>query len=495
MPRDRRNQGNVMFERYTEKARRVIFYGRYEASQLGQPYIETEHLLLGILREDKALANRFLRPPTTVESVRSQIASHTPVREKISTSVDLPLSNECKRVLAYAPQEAERLGHNHIGTEHLLLGLLREENCFAKQILAGLGITLAKVREELAKVPPEKSEGSVPKTQSLSGLCVDLTQRASDGELEPVVGRDLEIEAVIEVLCRKERRNPILLGGQGVGKRAIVHAFAQRIANRMVPSALADMRVLALSPEVLAAWNPSREKFEELAKVLGAAAASENLILFVDGLRGSPSASKKVPGQELTGVMRFVLQETKTLCIAVTAEEEYKAACENYPGLENLFRPLHVKQMDGQQVLAALQVHKERFERFHGVRFSEDALDCAVGNADQYLKERALPGKALELLDSAAATVKARFENDESLPEEIKACKARLKFIVTRLENAVGNHELTKVSFYTEEETKERMNLAELEKKFGLENQSVPSVTRADVEQLIARWKTYPYSP
>ncbi|MBS1804803.1 MAG: hypothetical protein JST28_15675 [Acidobacteria bacterium] len=485
-----------MFERYTEKARRVIFYGRYEASQFGQPYIETEHLLLGLLREDKALGNRFLRPPNTVESIRRQIESHTPVREKISTSVDLPLSNECKRAMAYAAEEAERLRHNHIGTEHLLLGLLREENCFAQQLLAGVGITLAKTREEVAKVPPDRSGETVsaPMTQRLGELCVDLTQRALDGDLEPVLGRDVEVQAIIEVLCRKERRNPVLLGGKGVGKSAIVHAFAQRVADGKVPTALADMRVLALSPEALAAWNPGREKFEELAKVLGTAAASENLILFVDGLRGSTGVAKSVPGQELTGVMRFILQETKTLCIAVAAEEEYRAACENYPGLDKLFRLLHVRQLAGEQVLAVLRVHKEKFERFHGAGLSEDALQCAVANADRYLKERVLPGKALELLDSAAAAVKARSENDESLPGELKACKARLKFIAARLENAVGNHELEKVRFYTEEQLKEQNNLAELEKKFGLENQPVPTVTWADVEQVIAKWNSYPYS-
>src|SRR3954469_12680267 len=213
-----------MFERYTEKARRVIFFARYEASQFGSPYIETEHLLLGLLREDKALTNRFLRSHASVESIRKQIEAHTTIREKVSTSVDLPLSNECKRVLAYAAEEAERLGHQHIGSEHLFLGLLREKNCFAQQILAERGFELEKVRDEISKVPAEKS-GSIRSTspgQSLGELCVDLTQKAMDSELEPVVGRDVEVDAVIEILCRKERRNPMLLGGRGVGKRAIV---------------------------------------------------------------------------------------------------------------------------------------------------------------------------------------------------------------------------------------------------------------------------------
>ena len=202
-----------MFERYTEKARRVIFFARYEASQFGSPYIETEHLLLGLLREDKALTNRFLRSHATVESIRKQIEQHTTVREKVSTSVDLPLSNECKRVLAYAAEEAERLSHKHIGTEHLLLGLLREEKCFAAEILHERGLRLATIREELQRTTQEKvpqqtssSGGKQGRNQEQSLLAEfsrDLTQAAADQQLDPLVGRDGEVERVIQIICRR----------------------------------------------------------------------------------------------------------------------------------------------------------------------------------------------------------------------------------------------------------------------------------------------------
>ncbi len=176
-----------MFERYTEKARRVIFFARYEASQFGSPYIETEHLLLGLLREDKALANRFLRSQANIESIRKQIEAQTTIREKVSTSVDLPLSTECKRVLAYAAEEAERLGHKHIGTEHLLLGLLREDKSFAAEILHGRGLRLATVREEISRATGEKAPTSRPKESSLlSEFSRDLTQTASEGTLDPL---------------------------------------------------------------------------------------------------------------------------------------------------------------------------------------------------------------------------------------------------------------------------------------------------------------------
>src|ERR1039458_7729539 len=220
-----------MFERYTEKARRVIFFARYEASQFGSPYIETEHLLLGLLREDKALTNRFLRSHASVESIRKQIEGHTTIREKVSTSVDLPLSNECKRVLAYAAEEAERLGHKHIGTEHLLLGLLREEKCFAAEILQERGLKLTQIRDELARVTQEKAPPQQRQRESslLAEFSRDLTQAAMDGQLDPLVGRDGELERVVQILCRRTKNNPVLIGEPGVGKTAIVEGLAQRI--------------------------------------------------------------------------------------------------------------------------------------------------------------------------------------------------------------------------------------------------------------------------
>src|SRR6266478_5195807 len=193
-----------MFERYTEKARRVVFFGRYEASELGSPYIESEHLLLGLLREDKALTNRFLGSLDSVESIRKQIEGHTTIHEKIPTSVDLLLSNECKRVLAYAAEEAKRLRHKHIGTEHLLLGLLREEKCFTAEILFERGLRLSTIREELARTSQEKAQPQRQRESSLlSEFSRDLTQSAMDNQLDPLVGRDGEVDRVIQILCRQ----------------------------------------------------------------------------------------------------------------------------------------------------------------------------------------------------------------------------------------------------------------------------------------------------
>ncbi len=243
-----------MFERYTEKARRVIFFARYEASQFGSPYIETEHLLLGLLREDKALANRFLRSHAAIESIRKQIEAHPTIREKVSTSVDLPLSHECKRVLAYGAEEAERLNHKHIGTEHLLLGLLREEKCFAAEILHERGLRLSQVREEIQRSSSEKVASNRPKESSLlAEFSRDLTQAAIDGSLDPLIGRDYELERVVQILCRRTKNNPVLIGEPGVGKTAIVEGLAQKIADGDVPSFLSDKRILALDLSLIVA--------------------------------------------------------------------------------------------------------------------------------------------------------------------------------------------------------------------------------------------------
>ena len=275
-----------MFERYTEKARRVIFFARYEASQFGSPYIETEHLLLGLLREDKALTNRFLRSHASVESIRKQIEGHTTIREKVSTSVDLPLSNECKRVLAYAAEEAERLSHKHIGTEHLLLGLLREEKCFAAEILHERGLRLSTIREELARSSQEKSQPQRQRESSLlSEFSRDLTQAAMDNQLDPLVGREGELERVIQILCRRTKNNPVLIGEPGVGKTAIVEGLAQRIADGEVPSFLADKRILGLDLSLIVAGTKYRGQFEERLKtIMKELMESQNSIIFIDEL-------------------------------------------------------------------------------------------------------------------------------------------------------------------------------------------------------------------
>src|SRR5208337_412812 len=289
-----------MFERYTEKARRVIFFARYEASQFGSPYIETEHLLLGLLREDKALTNRFLRSHASVESIRKQIEGHTTIREKVSTSVDLPLSNECKRVLAYAAEEAERLSHKHIGTEHLLLGLFREE---------------------LARTSQEKSQPSQRNRESslLSEFSRDLTQSAMDNQLDPLVGRDSELERVVQILCRRTKNNPVLIGEPGVGKTAIVEGLAQRIADGEVPSFLADKLILALDLSLIVAGTKYRGQFEERLKtIMKELMESQNSIIFIDELHTLVGAGSAEGSLDAANILKPALSRGEIQCIGAT---------------------------------------------------------------------------------------------------------------------------------------------------------------------------------
>ena len=335
-----------MFERYTEKARRVIFFARYEASQFGSPYIETEHLLLGLIREDKALANRFLRSHAAVDSIRKQIEAHTTVREKVSTSVDLPLSHECKRVLAYAAEEAERLSHKHIGTEHLLLGLLREEKCFAAEILHERGLRLSTIREELARSQSEKLLSSRPKESSLlAEFSRDLTQSALDNALDPLIGRANELERVVQILCRRTKNNPVLIGEPGVGKTAIVEGLAQRIADGEVPSFLADKRILTLDLSLIVAGTKYRGQFEERLKtIMKELMDNQNAIIFIDELHTLVGAGSAEGSLDAANILKPALSRGEIQCIGATTPGEFRKSIEKDRSLERRFQPVFVAQ-------------------------------------------------------------------------------------------------------------------------------------------------------
>ena len=493
-----------MFERYTEKARRVIFFARYEASQFGSPYIETEHLLLGLLREDKALTNRFLRSHASVESIRKQIEGHTTIREKVSTSVDLPLSNECKRVLAYAAEEAERLSHKHIGTEHLLLGLLREEKCFAAEILMERGLRLPTIREELQRTTQDKPTaaqqqqskqqraGNAPQQEQsmLAEFSRDLTQAAMDQALDPLVGRDTEVDRVIQILCRRTKNNPVLIGEPGVGKTAIVEGLAQKIADGEVPSFLAEKRVLSLDLSLIVAGTKYRGQFEERLKtIMKELMENQNSIVFIDELHTLVGAGSAEGSLDAANILKPALSRGEIQCIGATTPAEFRKSIEKDRSLERRFQAVKVPPPNEEDAIKIIMGIKDKYEKFHAVSYTDDAITYSVTHSSRYIPDRFLPDKAIDLIDEAGARVKLR---QTTLPEELTEVQKRIKFIVHRMENAIANHEFEKARFYSDEERKERDNLRALRDKYHLDDSSSGIVTKEDIEDVVSRWTGVP---
>src|SRR5262250_1372216 len=480
-----------VFERYTEKARRVIFFARYEASQYGSPYIETEHLLLGLMREDKALANRFLRQQGSIESIRKEIEARITIRERISTSVEVPLSAECKRILNMAAEEAERLGVKHVGTEHLLLGILREEKCFGAEILMERGLRLSSLREELARTTGEKTPASRPKeTSLLAEFSRDLTSAAAEGSLDPLVGRENEVDRVIQILCRRTKNNPVLIGEPGVGKTAIVEGLAQRIADGEVPSFLADKRILALDLSLIVAGTKYRGQFEERLKtIMKELMESQNSIVFIDELHTLVGAGSAEGSLDAANILKPALSRGEIQCIGATTPGEYRKSIEKDRSLERRFQAVKVPPPNEADAVKILFGIKDRYEKFHAVTYTDDAIQFAVSHSNRYIPDRFLPDKAIDLVDEAGARVKLR---QTSLPEELTEVQKRIKFIVHRMENAIANHEFEKARFYSDEERKERENLRALREKYHLDESSTGVVNREDIEDVVSRWTGVP---
>ena len=480
-----------MFERYTEKARRVIFFARYEASQFGSPHIETEHLLLGLLREDKALTNRFLRSHGSIKSIRKQIEGRTAIREKVSTSVDLPLSQESKQVLAYAAEEAERLAHKHIGTEHLLLGLLREDKCLAAEILHERGLRLSTLREELSRTQSERVSSSRSKeTSLLAEFSRDLTQAAMDNQLDPLIGRDPELERVIQILCRRTKNNPVLIGEPGVGKTAIVEGLAQRIANSNIPSFLADKRILALDLSLIVAGTKYRGQFEERLKtIMKELIEAQNALIFIDELHTLVGAGAAEGSLDAANILKPALSRGEIQCLGATTPNEYRKTIERDRSLERRFQSVKVSPPGEEDAIKILFGIKDRYEKFHAVTYEDEALNFSVHHSSRYIPDRFLPDKAIDLIDEAGARVKLR---QSTLPEEVVDIQKRIKFVVHRMGNAIANHEFEKARFYSEEEQRERENLRLLYQKYNIEETATGRVTRADIEDVVSRWTGVP---
>jgi ATP-dependent Clp protease ATP-binding subunit ClpC len=482
-----------MFEKYTEKARRVIFFARYETSQLGARRIETEHVLLGLLREDKALSSRFFpHAEAALESIRRQIEGRSSVREKISTSVELPLSDESKRVLTYAAEEADRLMCNYIGTEHILLGLLREEKSLASEILYENGLRLSRVREELAGSSTERSPASSKSKESLilTEFSRDLTEAAVNGVLDPLVGRDAEIERVVQILCRRTKNNPVLIGEPGVGKTAIVEGLAQKIVAGEVPSMLTDKRVLALDISLIVAGTKYRGQFEERLKaIMKELVENPNFIIFVDELHTLVGAGSAEGSLDAANILKPALSRGELQCVGATTPYEYRRSIEKDRALARRFQAIKVASPSEEETLEIINGIKSRYEAFHQVEYTDEAVHAAVYQSNRYITDRYLPDKAIDVLDEAGARVKLAHT---VLPEGVSDLQKKLKVIVRQMDDAIMAKEFDLAAQLKDAELLERENLQVIKERWDVRKRNSPQVKKEHVEHVISRWTGIP---
>lgn len=398
-----------MFERYTERSRRVIFFARYEALQYGSPVIAPEHILLGLMREDKTISARFFpfRQALTVDSIRRQVEERIVLRDRIPQSAELHLSPEVKRILFYASEESRHLNNKHIGPEHLLLGLVREEKSIAAEILFQYGLRVQDVRDEISRQSgepgPASSSGELVKTPSLQEFTRDLTSEAALGKLDPLIGRESEIERLVEILCRRTKNNPVLIGEAGVGKTAIIEGLAQRIVDKTVPSFLENKRILSLDLSLVVAGTKYRGQFEErLKNIMSELKENSENIVFIDEIHTLVGAGSAEGTLDAANILKPALSRGEIQCIGATTPSEYRKSVEKDRALERRFQAVKVAPPSEEESLRIIGGIVERYEAFHEIRYTKEALEAAVYQSSRYIPDRFLPDKAIDVLDEAS---------------------------------------------------------------------------------------------
>src|SRR5881275_1419191 len=472
-----------MFERYTERARRVLFFARYEASQLGSISIETEHLLLGLIREGKGLTSRiFARSHLSLENIRKEIEGRTVFREKVSTSVEIPFSAETKRVLQFAAEEAE----------HLLHGILREERSVAASILMEKGMRLNTVREDIVQLLNEKTTLTrVKETPLLAEFSRDLTESAMKNQLDPLVGRDYELERVQQVLCRRTKNNAVLIGEPGVGKTAIVEGLAQKIVYGDVPHFLADKRILALDISLIVAGTKYRGQFEERLKaIMKELTDNPNIIVFIDELHTLVGAGSAEGSLDAANILKPALSRGEIRCIGATTPAEYRKYIEKDRSLERRFQAVKVDPPGERETIEILIGIKDRYEMFHHVEYTREAIEAAVYQSNRYITDRFLPDKAIDLVDEAGARAKLR---EAGYSEEFGEINRSIRVAVEQMENAVSQKDFEKAQFYREQEVSARENLQFVREKFDVKSSARKVIVgKGDIDEVVSKWTGVP---
>jgi ATP-dependent Clp protease ATP-binding subunit ClpC len=489
-----------MFERFTEKAIKVIMLAQEEARRLGHNFVGTEQILLGLIGEGTGIAAKVLKSMgVNLKDARIEV-------EKIIgrgsgfVAVEIPFTPRAKRVLELSLEEARQLGHNYIGTEHLLLGLIREGEGVAARVLENLGVDLSKVRTQVIRMLGETAEvtagggsSSRTKTPTLDEFGTNLTQLAQEGKLDPVVGRTREIERVIQILGRRTKNNPVLIGEPGVGKTAIAEGLAQRIVQGDVPDILADKRVISLDIGLLVAGTKYRGEFEErLKKIMDEIRNAGNIILVIDEVHTLIGAGAAEGAIDAANILKPALARGELQCIGATTLDEYRKHIERDPALERRFQPIMVGEPTVSETIEILFGLRERYEQHHKLRISDAALEAAAKLADQYISDRFLPDKAIDLIDEAASRV--RLINSQ-LPPAARELDQELRRVLREKDAAVRAQDFDRAGELRDREMEIRQQIRAIAAAKKAEDSSrteLPEVTEEDVAQVVSAWTGVP---
>ena len=489
------------FEKFSERARRVLSLAQEEAQHFNHNYIGTEHILLGLVRETEGVAARVLSN-LNVELVKVRSAVEFIIgRGERPTPGEIGLTPRAKKVIELAVDEARRLNHHYIGTEHLLIGLMREGEGVAAGVLESLGVSLEKVRDETSRIIQSQSSGqsgSAPsssrasRTPTLDEMGVDLTKRASDGELDPVIGRETELQRVIQILSRRTKNNPVLIGEPGVGKTAIVEKLASLVVEGDVPETLLGKRVVTLDMGALVAGTKYRGEFEErLKKVIAELKSAGNCVLFIDEMHTMVGAGAAEGAVDAANILKPSLARGELQVVGATTQDDYRKYVERDPAVERRFQPVMVDAPDAILTVDILRGVKGMYEKHHALEISDDALETAAQLADRYIPDRQLPDKAIDLIDEAASRVRIKHS---TVPKELRLAQKELEAVRREKDEAISAQKYETAAELRDRELKLVTKIEQLDADWRKENPGIgeAKVTADDIAEVVAMWTRIP---
>ncbi|WAA12368.1 ATP-dependent protease ATP-binding subunit ClpC [Fervidibacillus halotolerans] len=489
----------MLFGRFTERAQKVLALSQEEAIRLKHPNVGTEHILLGLVREGEGIAAKALSSlGLTSEKIQQEVENLIGIgKEQIPSPSYTP---RAKKVIELSMDEARKLGHSYVGTEHILLGLIREGEGVAARVLSNLGVSLNKARQQVLQLlgnnetNSNAANGSTNvNTPTLDSLARDMTQIAREGSLDPVIGREKEIQRVIEVLSRRTKNNPVLIGEPGVGKTAIAEGLAQQIVNNEVPEILRNKRVMTLDMGTVVAGTKYRGEFEDrLKKVMDEIRQAGNIILFIDELHTLIGAGGAEGAIDASNILKPSLARGELQCIGATTLDEYRKYIEKDAALERRFQPIMVDEPSVDETIQILKGLRDRYEAHHRVAITDEAIDAAVKLSDRYISDRFLPDKAIDLIDEAGSKVRLR---SFTTPPNLKELEVKLETVRKEKDAAVQSQEFEKAASLRDMEQRLREQLEETKKswkeKQGKENSKV---TIEDIATVVSSWTGIPVS-